>query len=637
MHVVAHFGLLAALLLSVFGAAASALTAWEGRGDRLVWIERGQAALTLVLVLASAILLRAFVARDFSLLYVAEYSDRFLPMFYTVTAFWAGQSGSLLFWTLTVALFGLLFSWTKAYAALSADTRHLFWAFFLVVEAFFLALLTGPSNPFTAISPTPPDGRGLNPLLRNPGMIFHPPLLFLGYAGFTVPGCLGLAAWLSGRGDAWLSASRNVTVISWIFLTAGIILGGWWSYMELGWGGYWAWDPVENASLIPWLVGTAFVHTAVVQARKGALAKTNVALASATLLSCFFATYLVRSGVVDSLHAFGEGGVGTPLLLFLLAGLVLTALALSAGRGFTKGGQKPLSGLFSLPGFLVILAWLLLALSLVIMLGTLWPVVSKLWSANPVGLDAGFYNRVCTPLFALIGLMLVFCPWLSWGDGLRDRASALFLAALFLAAGVGLYVVGIRQPVALLAAAAAVAALCGIAWLLVREKAARSRRGALGAWLTHLGLVLVIGGVAISGPYETSKEAILSPGRTLTIGDFTLTYKDLNITETQALATAQAVLDVTRNGQPHGELTPERRIYRNYEQPFAEVSTIFSLTDEVYATLLSFTEQKSISLKVSVHPLVNWVWIGGTLMCLAAFLALRGFRAGSRGGESGGA
>jgi len=180
----------------------------------------------------------------------------------------------------------------------------------LTTEAFFLLLLTGPSNPFLEIVPPLTEGRGLNPLLRNPGMIFHPPLLFLGYAGFAIPACLALAVWLTGGERSFLPAAHNVAVLSWIFLTAGIILGGWWSYMELGWGGYWAWDPVENASLVPWLVATAFLHTAVVERRTGALVRTNVALAVVTFVACILGTYLVRSGAVESLHAFGSGGVG---------------------------------------------------------------------------------------------------------------------------------------------------------------------------------------------------------------------------------------------------------------------------------------------------------------------------------------
>ena len=467
------------------------------------------------------------------------------------------------------------------------------------------------------------EGRGLNPLLRNPGMIFHPPLLFLGYAGFTVPACLGLAAWLTGETRSFVAAARNTAILSWICLTAGILLGGWWSYMELGWGGYWAWDPVENASLIPWLVATAFLHTGVVERRVGALARTNVALAVLTFVTCILGTYLVRSGAVESLHAFGEGGVGGPLLVFMVYALVLLVAVLVAGTPFFAGRSRPLSGLGSVPGLLVILTWLMLALSGVVLLGTLWPVVSKLWSANPVGLDAGFYNRVCLPLFAAATALVAFCPNLSWTGGVRERLGLAVSAGAFLGGGAVLYLLGISRPVPLFAGAAAIAAFLSVCFLLARKRQARSRQGALGAYLVHLGLALVTLGVAVSGPYQQSVEAVLTPGRAISVAGFTLTYLDLEEERSPAMAIARAVVDVTRDGRPLGRLTPERRLYRGFDQPFAEVSTIPSLGNELYATLLSSTDKKSVSLKISVNPLVNWVWIGGTVMCLAAVLALR--------------
>ncbi|MFP5259693.1 MAG: heme lyase CcmF/NrfE family subunit [Acidobacteriota bacterium] len=623
MHVTAYFALLAAMMLCLAGAVAALAGLWQREYGRLALIEKGHLAATAGVVLSSVILTVALWRRDFSFVYVAEYTDTLLPLFYALTAFWAGQAGSLLFWMLALAVCGVLYACSPAYKSLSLPTRHAYWLFFLTVEAFFLLLLTGPSNPFLEAVPPVPEGRGLNPLLRNPGMIFHPPLLFLGYAGFAIPACLALAAWLVGERASWVAAARNTTILSWIFLTAGIILGGWWSYMELGWGGYWAWDPVENASLIPWLVGTAFLHTAIVERRTKALAKTNVALAVVTFVACILGTYLVRSGVVESLHAFGEGGVGGPLLLFMLFTLVVLAAVLVAGAPYFTDRVKPLAGLMSVPGFLVILAWLMLALSAVVFLGTLWPVISKLWSANSVGLDAGFYNRVCLPLFALVTALVAFCPLLSWSEGVRDKAGLGVAVGAFAGGGVILYLAGLRMPVPLFAGAASVAAMATVAYVVVRQRHARSRVGALGAYSVHFGLALVTLGVAFSGPYQITREAVLTPGRTMEIGGFTLTYKDLELEQTKAVAISRAVIEVQKGGKAVGALTPERRIYTGFEQPFAEVSTIPSLGDELYATLISSTDKKAASLKVSVNPLVNWVWIGGTLMCLAPFLSLR--------------
>ncbi|MFZ5811433.1 MAG: heme lyase CcmF/NrfE family subunit [Thermodesulfobacteriota bacterium] len=633
MHSLAYWALLASLLMSLFAAAVAAMKTWRGDTTGVAWYERAQIGVFVLTTVASAVLVLALWNRDFSFQYVVEYTDTFLPLFYAVTAFWAGQAGSLLFWMFTLALWGALFARTPSYRALSPDTRRYFWLLFLGVEAFFLLLLTGPSSPFMELVPAPREGHGLNPLLRNPGMIFHPPLLFLGYAGFTVPCCLALAAFLTGERVSWLKVARNTILLAWVFLTAGIVLGGWWSYMELGWGGYWAWDPVENASLIPWLMGTAFIHTAVVERRRGGLEKTNVLLISLTFLSSIFATYLVRSGVVQSLHAFGEGGVSRPLLVFILFGLALTVVALRLG-GRPDREPKPLPGLVSLPGFLVVLAWLFTALSLVVILGTMWPVISTVWSDNPVGLDPGFYNRACNPLFAAAALLLIFCPWLAWKGGVRDRVAALSLGVLCLASGAVLYVSGMTHPVALAAAVGGIGALAGVLLLFIRDRSARSVAGGLCGYLIHAGTALLFLGVAVSGPYQSSKEAILAPGTDMKVAGYRLVYRDMTITENEAMSVAQAVLDVEKDGRKVSELTPERRVYRGFDQPFAEVSTVFSLGDELYAVLLSFTDEKAVSIKVSVNPLVNWIWIGGTIMSLAGLVGLSRFRTGRGGAEA---
>jgi cytochrome c-type biogenesis protein CcmF len=627
MHTVAYFGLLGALFVSLCAAAMAGLQVWTGSRSWLLLVEKGHFLAALLISLAGSILFGALVGFDFSNLYVSEYTDRLLPLFYRLTAFWAGQDGSLLFWAWMVALAAAVFPLTRGYRGFSENTRAWFWILFLLVQAFFLLLLTTWSNPFRQVVPPPPDGRGLNPLLQNPGMIFHPPLLFLGYGGFTVPACLALAARLSGEGRRWLPVGRTWALFSWIFLTAGIILGGWWSYMELGWGGYWAWDPVENASLIPWLSATAFLHTAVIEDRRGSLAGTNVFLVCLTLILAVFATYLVRSGVVESLHAFGDGGVGGPLLISVLAGLGLTGLVLAVAP---RPETRPMDAMVSRPGFLLLATWLLLALGMIILLGTMWPIISKLWSESPVGLDAGFYNRVCLPLFALIGLLAVACPWLGWKGDWRHRSYAFSVFGGTLAAAGLLYGLGVRAPLALVGAAAGVGLAISMAGTLVADKSARTRRG-LGFVGIHLGLAMIVLGVAVSGPYQDSREIVARKGETVSLGGYAFTYTELSHAETPAMASITAHLTVTRDGRPVGELVPERRLYRNFEQPFAEVSVLPSLGTEIYAVLLSANEAGEASLKISLNPLVNWLWIGGTLMCLSVFLVFGSRREKDRG------
>ena len=622
MYIFAYCMLMLALLCSLGGAALALIQLWQGRSNALAMVEKSQLILTGALVLASALLLHALFWNDFSLEYVASYTDRILPVFYRLTAFWAGQSGSMLFWALSVALCGAGFLLTKSYRKLTDETKLWFWVFFLITMAFFSLILTGWSNPFAMISPAPEDGRGLNPLLQNPGMIFHPPLLFLGYGGFVIPGCLALAQSLSMRQDEeglWVAVARPFTLLAWLFLTAGIILGAWWAYMELGWGGYWAWDPVENASLIPWLIGTAAIHTMIIEERRHKLGRSNTFLMALTTVSAFFATYLVRSGVIDSVHAFGDGGVGTPLLAFILFSLVVSIWVSFLGYN----SRRELSGIDSREGFLVLVGWVLLMLSVIICVATLWPIISKLWTVQAQGLDAGFYNRVCLPLFALLAVLLAFCPWMAWNSGVRDKKKILTVLAVFLVSAGVFWGLGYTQPTALVAQAASVAALCSIG-LLFLEKAVRSQRNTMAAYGVHFGLILLILGVAFSGPYKTEQDLLLAKGDKGVVGGYEVTVVDLTTGDNPAFEYLEARLQITKDGVLMGLLAPQRRIYKKFgEQQFSEVDTVFSMGNEIYASLLGLDEKHRATVKVSVNPLVNWMWVGGTLMCLFPLMGLR--------------
>jgi cytochrome c-type biogenesis protein CcmF len=681
-----------------------------------VWAGRLTALPAVSLSIASLLLLYAFINHDFIVEYVAQYSDRTLPIFYRITAFWAGQAGSLLFWAWAVAMSGVCFVLMPAYKKLSRQTTLWFCLFFFCIMAFFFLVLAVWSNPFATLDFLPRNGRGLNPLLQNPGMIFHPPLLFLGYGGFVVPGCLALAQTLSGRlrdpqngergEEPWEQASRPFILVAWSLLTAGIVLGAWWAYRELGWGGYWAWDPVENASLIPWLVASAYLHTAVIGSRRGKLPRTNVFLMALTTISAFFATYLVRSGVVQSLHAFGDGGVGTPLLLFTLAFLYLAAVIVLCEPGHSRkppsvflsrsiqglflvafcliascaylGMETPvfatpmffllllalplphisltpdaghLEDLTSKEGLLLIVAWLLLALSLIILAATLWPVIMDTLTGisdylpealrqklpgKPMGLEPAFYNRTCLPLFALLAVLLVACPYRKWKiplDGGGFSQGKFFAATLGVAltTGAGLWLAGIHQPVALTAAACSIAALCGIILRFVGNPSLLSVRSTLAAYGTHAGLLMLVVGVAFSGPYQRQHTLELSRGQAAAVDGYTVLLHELYEGESPPgpdgrpnFRFLEAELLVTeKSGAVVGGLSPQRRLYANFEtQTYAEVSTLFSLGNELYATLLSIDGQNRATIALNVNPLINWLWIGGTLMCVFPFVGL---------------
>lgn len=635
MYVFAYAMQLLALLCALGGGGMALLQLWQGRGDSLRLAEKAHWVVSGALLLASALLLHALFWHDFSLQYVASYTDLILPAFYRLTAFWAGQPGSMLFWALAVALSGSVFACTRSCRSLSPATRLWYWTFFYAIMAFFALILTCWSNPFLMQSPPPADGNGLNPLLQNPGMIFHPPLLFLGYGGFTVPACLALAQALSRGKDsegAWFRLTRPFIILAWLFLTAGIVLGAWWAYMELGWGGYWAWDPVENASLIPWLMGTASLHTLIVEERRGKLGRVNVIMMSLTTVSAFFATYLVRSGVIDSVHAFGDGSVGTPLTVFVLAGLLITFwVACTAPR---EG--RPLAGLDSREGLLTLVAWVLLALSAIILTATMWPVISKLWATAPRGLDANFYNRVCLPLGALLLVMMAACPWLGWNGGLRDKGRFFAVLGAFVAAAAVIWTLGYRQPTALLAAAAAIAIALGVV-LLLADSAIRRQPASLGALGAHLGMALAALGIAFSGPYTQDKEMFLSKGQSEQVGGYAVTLLDIQDGRQPGYEYIAARLQISRDGKNLGVIAPERRMYDKFgNMQFSEVDVIPGLGNEIYGSLLGLDEDSRVLVKVSVEPLVNWIWIGGALMCLLPLLGLRrrAFPAGQQRGEA---
>ncbi len=619
MYLAAYICLLAAVLLSLAGSAIGAAQLWQGRTTELRWMERTQFFGSLCLMAASAVLLYALAASDFMVEYVASYTERALPLFYRVTAFWAGQAGSLLFWALMVSACGTAFLFTPTYRRLSEETRSWFLLFFLAVMAFFGFLLTTWSNPFLCVTPVPADGGGLNPLLQNPGMIFHPPLLFLGYGGFVIPGCLALAQALSSQKDAmhWLEAARPFTLTGWLFLTAGIVLGGWWAYMELGWGGYWAWDPVENASLLPWLIGTAALHTGLLELRRGKLHRVNIFLMGLTTVSAFFATYLVRGNVVNSVHAFGDGGVGTPLLLFVLVSLALVFFIAFRAR---DARAAALGGLETREGFVVMTVWLLVALALIVFLATLWPVISRLWVDRPLGLSANFYNQVCLPLFTVLLALLLVCPWLRWQGGFRPGRKLLSCLLAFGTALAVLWMNGVTKALPLMAASLSIAVIVGMV-MRFAERSTRAWSPSVMACLVHASAAIMALAIAFSGPYKQEVEVELAPQGVAQAGSWTVTLTGLNEGRGVNYAFIEAELQLSREGKDVAVVLPQRRLYDKFQRAFSEATTYPSLGTEFYVTLLGLHEGKAV-LRMSANPLVNWLWAGGALMSLAPLLGL---------------
>lgn len=622
MYLAGFVSLLLALLLSVWGGGLALLRLNAGISENVKLIRNLSWGVCGAFLLASAILLHALFWQDYSVEYVASYTDAFLPLFYRLTAFWAGQQGSLLFWATCMAICGWLWSCSGFSKSVPAATQLWFWCFFYFLTAFFALLLVCYCNPFILLSPAPADGNGLNPLLQNPGMVIHPPLLFMGYALFAVPACLCVAQRLAPAqaSPSWFTCSRPFLLGGWLLLTAGIVIGAWWAYMELGWGGYWGWDPVENASLLPWLAATALLHILAIEAGSGKFARFSSFLMLLTLSMTFLATWLTRSGVIESVHAFGEGGVGIPLLIFTLFLFFIGLLAIFSSKTTPASLAQPASR----EGAIILTTWIFLALAFIILLATLWPLFSKAGQGLAQGLDASFYNRVCLPIATMLICLLAICRVYDWQGSLGKTGKLKFtiICLAFICACALQRVLGYGLILPMIAAAGGFAALIAALLELFQHGWWRNpaRAAAFGA---HAGIALITIGVAFSGPYTQDYELFLKEGETAKAGQYAVTLEKAGDGAGKGYDYLRATLKISQDGASLGELSPERRIYAKYgSMQFSEVDVISGLARDVYASLLGMDEEGRILVKISIEPLVNWIWIGGFLMCLLPLFGL---------------
>lgn len=586
--------------------------------------------------LASIALAGLFMTDHFQVEYVASYSDRALPVFYKMTAFWAGQKGSLLFWAWTLSFCAALTVYSNRR---DTDPRTSSYVYLVLAGtlSFFLFLLCAVTNPFELSNFTPPDGKGLNPMLQNPGMVFHPPTLFLGYVGFTVPFAYAVAAMVTGRSDAdWIRKTRVWNVLSWIFLTIGIILGGQWAYVELGWGGFWAWDPVENASFIPWLASTAFIHSAIIQERRGIMKVWNMVLILLTFTLCIFGTYLVRSGVLQSVHSFGTTGLGGYFLGFTLVTLFGGIYLIAESYNDLKT-PTVLESYLSRESTFLFNNVILLALAFATLFGTIFPLISEAFTGNKITVGPAYFNMVNTPLFLLLLLITGVCPLIGWrkASAANLRRNFLYPAIFGLAVLALLLGFGIRHPYALIAFS-----LCGfVAATITLEFVAALRtsdqqtglsgpkllwrlRRRYGGHLVHFGLVLVVIGITGSTAFKQEAQGTLKRGETLQVGRYALRYDDFNVYQKFNRTIYGAKLSVFNGGESLGTLETERRIYVNAEQPTTEVALRTTLRDDLYVTMPGIGQNGEITLKAAVNPLVVWGWIGAALMVAGGIVAI---------------
>ncbi len=590
--------------------------------------------------MAATSLAYLFATDAFQVEYVASYSDRALPIFYKITAFWAGQKGSLLFWAWMLSLFAAMVGYNTRNELESRTTPYIY----LVMSGtmvFFLLLLATISNPFDLMPYLPKDGQGLNPMLQNPGMIFHPPTLFLGYVGFTVPFAYALAAMITGKLDeSWLKKTRAWNVLSWIFLTIGIILGGQWAYVELGWGGYWAWDPVENASFIPWLVATAFIHTAIIQERRNIMKVWNMVLIILTFVLSLFGTYLVRSGVLQSVHDFGTTGLGGYFLLFM-AGVSMVSVGLVIATYKKLRTDHSLESYLSRESTFLFNNVILLALAFATLLGTLFPLLSEAVTGNKITVSQPFFNRVNTPLFLVLLLITGLCPLVGWRKASASNLKRNFLFPM-LAAVAGtliLLVAGIRQVYPLLAVSLSFFVGGTIlqefwtgtrAWMRLHgeppweafPKLLWKMRRRYGGFIAHLGVVLMVIGITGSSAYQQENQQTLKRGQSMSVGGYTLRYDNMRKFNDRNREVYTATMSVFKDDRYIGNINPERRFYINADQPTTEVSLMSSFWEDLYITMPVIAKGGEVTINATINPLIGWVWSGSVIMILGGFLAI---------------
>ncbi|HLB11775.1 MAG TPA: cytochrome c-type biogenesis CcmF C-terminal domain-containing protein [Dehalococcoidia bacterium] len=635
---VAEIALLLALALSLYSALASLLGFGRGRPELLASARRGVVAVLGLLTLAAAGLAYALATRQFGVRFVAEYSRRDMDPVYTVAAFYAGNAGSLLFlaWVLSILAVLVVYQTRTKYQYLWPYANTVL----LGTVAFFVGLVVMVSNPFERAPMLPGDGQGLNPALENTMMFLHPLAMYVGYAGFAVPFALSMAALATGQtGNAWVGFTRRWALLAWSFLTLGNLVGGWWAYTRVDWGGYWAWDPVENGALILWLTGTAYLHSVLVQERWGTLRAWNVVLVIAAFVFSIFGTYLARSRILSSIHSFGEPALG-PFFVALIALVLVGSFYLLLRRLPGLRSDSQMESFASREGSFLANNLLLLGAGLATLLGTVFPLVTGAVRGARVVVGSSFFNQVNGPIFVVLLLLMGICPLLGWRRVSPRKLLRLLLypVAAALVAAFALHLLGVQgvAPLLVLSLSAFVTSTvlsefirgvqarrrtAGESHLAAAANVVRRNKTRYGGYVVHLGVIMVAAGVVGSTFFSTSQEASLSVGQSVRIGGYALTFEGLSTYRGARNTVNSAALSVSDGDGPVGRMAPERNEYPMWAEPESKVAIRTTFKEDLYIILAGFTQDGLAVFKILVYPLVVWIWIGGGVLMLGAFIA----------------
>jgi len=644
MENIGALSILLAFCLALFAVASSLAGKYGRRPFLIVSAERAVYAVWALLTVASGLLVYALIAGDYRLAYVAAHSNKAMPTIYKFTAWWGGQEGSLLLWSWLLATYSAVAVFTNRRKF--REMMPIVVAVVMTVEAFFVSMITFVASPFHVLMVGKGvidvgDGQGLNPLLQWWTMAIHPPFLYLGYVGFTIPFAFAMGSLLTKQpGEAWIHTTRRWAILTWLFQSTGILLGMGWAYTVLGWGGYWGWDPVENASLMPWITATAFLHSVMMQEKKGMMKVWNMVLVSATFLLSILGTTLTRTGLVSSVHAFAQSPVKPYFMSFIVGATVLTAIAIVRNLPYLKSEVK-LESVISRESSFLFNNLILLASCFAVLWGTLFPVIMEALSGEKETIDAPYYNRVNVP----IGLFLLFLtgvgPLIAWRKSSFASLKRAFLVPSIIGVLViaGLAVAGIHDPAPLLSfglCAFVLGTIIGEFWKGSRAIQAKEGlhlpRAAFeltwrntrryGGYLVHIGIVFMFIGFTGSA-FNLHETRNLGLGQSVPFGRYMLKLVSVNNGQTPNYEVSHAVLDVSKNGRVITQLEPEIRFYPASQQQSTEVGIRRRLNEDLYVVFSGvLPDQSKAIFQFYLNPLVSWVWIGywvllfGTVVCL---------------------
>ncbi len=639
--IIGHSSILVALVFALAGIVLPIIGSRPGQGRYVGWARAAILGQFVFVTLAELSLIYGLVTTDFSIRYVAFNTTRATPIYYRITGLWGALEGSLMLWEWILIIFSGIVAWV--YRDRHREMMPWVLMIFSITSAFFLIVVGFVSNPFETIFPVPLDGRGLNPLLEDSNMMSHPPMLYTGFVGLMVPYAFAMAALIVGKLDeAWIITTRRWTITAWFFLTVGNLIGAWWSYHVLGWGGYWAWDPVENAAFMPWLPATAFLHSVQVQERRRMLKVWNLSLIIIAFSLTIFGTFLTRSGILSSIHAFSSGPVGIVFLIFL-SFVLLSSFGLLAYRSDRLRGQPELDSMVSRESAFLLNNIVLVSALFTVFLGTIFPLLSEAIAGVQVSVGGPYFNSVTVPLFLLMVFLMGVGPIIAWRKASWDNLKRNFLwpATASLLFAMGLFIWKVREFLPLLGFTLLAFVVFTILYdtalaLRARRRIAgegivaglvtlvRRNQRRYGGFVVHLGVVLIIMGIAGSMTYSVEREATLGLNEQMSVGNYLVRFEGLKGSQQPTHFRVEAAFRVFRGPHEIGILSPALKFFPTQQSPVGRAVHRSSLTEDIYLILSGFSEvdKNQATLKVLVRPLVVWMWIGGVVILLGTLVAI---------------